>query len=234
MKKIDDNIWVIESDFKFMGADFGNRMTIIRLKDGSLLLHSPIKVKESYISQIKELGSVSYLITPNYFHGMHIADWQEYFPNATHYAPLEDKKTQSLSTLNTDLNDKNISVIPMQGLPKVNEYAFIHHPSQTLIFTDLAFNIGSNVSWWTKVFFSLNGAYNTFGPTRLMKSFLTDPQALESSMDNILRYDIHRVIVSHGHILNEDAKHTLQRAFQPLYAKKEAKKSRILALSKCG
>jgi hypothetical protein len=234
MKKIGETIWTIETKFKFMGADFGNRMTIVRLNNGGLLLHSPIKFDNKYLSQLKALGNVSYLVTPNNFHGMHIQDWQKHFPQAQHYSALNEKGAFPLSQLESDIDDNNLAVIRIQGLPKVNEYAFIHTSSKTLILTDLAFNVGTDVSWWTKVFFTLNGAYNVFGPTRLMRSMLSDPYALKLSMDDILFHDIQRVIVSHGKILESHAKPVLKHAFESLYVKQESKKFSSFSFSKCG
>jgi len=230
MKKVDKDIWVIETKLKFMGADFGNRMTIIQLDDGSLLLHSPIKFSSELYAKIKKLGDVSFIITPNLFHGKFVNEWLNAFPLAKHYSPDESKNSLPLSSLSILTASKGLEAIHISGLPKVNEYAFIHKPSKTLILTDIAFNVGSNVSLWTKLFFKLNNAYNKFGPTRLMKSMLSDPYSFKLSMEEILSFNIDRVIVSHGNILEEQAKKALRSAFEPCYPKKQ----KPYVFSRCG
>ena len=89
----------------------------------------------------------------------------------------------------------------------------MHTSSNVLFLTDLAFNIRSGISWWTNVFFKLYGAIDKFGPSRLMKSMISDAGALKSCIDEILCFDIELLVVSHGDLLQDDAKTTLRQAF---------------------
>ncbi len=238
MQKIDAAIWVHDTDFTFLGADFGNRMTIIRLAEGRLLVHSPVKLDRPLANAVRALGHVAYIVTPNNFHGLFAHEWLSEFPEATHYTAQADAEEagagKPLSALAEDLTGREIEIVKIEGAPKVNEYAFIHLASRSLILTDMAFNIGPSVSMWSKLFFTLNGALNRFGPTRLMRTMITDAQALEASMQKILSFDIERVIVSHGEILTHDAKNTLAKAFSPCYSTPPKQKRAKLSLSRCG
>ena len=42
------DLWAVQLPNRFMGLQFGVRMTIIRLSDGSLLLHSPVEAAGSH------------------------------------------------------------------------------------------------------------------------------------------------------------------------------------------
>ena len=69
LKKIADNLWVVDGeevrmDFKFFKVPFSTRMTVIRLKNGDIWLHSPIKPSDNLLSEIKQLGEVKHLIAP--------------------------------------------------------------------------------------------------------------------------------------------------------------------------
>jgi hypothetical protein len=45
-RNLASNLWVIDRPFKlpYVGVDIGTRMTCIRLADGRLFLHSPVKL----------------------------------------------------------------------------------------------------------------------------------------------------------------------------------------------
>lgn len=237
MKIIDKNIWVAETKLKLFGAEFGNRMTVIRLSSGKLLLHSPVKISDSLLDSVRQLGEVGFIVTPNNFHGLFVEEWRREFPEAKYFTAKEVKETESLSfplsSLRSEVLGASIEIIKIEGAPKVNEYAFIHKESNTLILTDLAFNIGTNISFWSKVFFKLNGTFDKFGPSRLMKTMIADPAALNSSIDKVLAFDISRVIVSHGNILESNARSTLKEAFFGL-ASNPIKSTERFSLSRCG
>ncbi|MBL1275643.1 MAG: DUF4336 domain-containing protein [Ectothiorhodospiraceae bacterium] len=238
MKKLDTNIWVYETAFTLFGAEFGNRMTIVRLSGGRLLLHSPIKLDSEVVDGVRALGVVSYIVTPNNFHGLFVDEWLSEFPEAEYYTAMNSGSGNDvglpMSILIEKTTNEKIEIVKVEGVPKVNEYAFIHTESNTLILTDMAFNIGNDISLWSKIFFKLNGALNSFGPTRLMKSMITDPDALKHSISIILEFDIDRVIVSHGSILETKAKETLRHVFDECCLSRPSRKVSRLSLSRCG
>ncbi len=238
MRKIDTNIWVHETEFKLFGAEFGNRMTVLLLKNGTLLLHSPVKIEEELVKEIIKIGDVLYIVTPNNFHGLFAEDWMSQFPEAVHYSAkvgdLEKGNGRALSELISVVSEEEVRLIKIEGAPKVNEYAILHRESGTLILTDMAFNIGSDVSMWTRIFFKLNGAFNSFGPTRLMKSMITNPEALCISMSEMLTYDFHRIIVSHGRIIDYDAMKNLRESFSQFHSIKSSRSAGRFFPSRCG
>ncbi|MCJ8297106.1 MAG: DUF4336 domain-containing protein, partial [Colwellia sp.] len=64
--KLDDNIWISDGEaVSFYGFAYTTRMTIVKLKDGKLWVHSPGKIIEEMIDEVKSLGQVSYLVSPN-------------------------------------------------------------------------------------------------------------------------------------------------------------------------
>ena len=77
LRQLDNNLWVAEQPLKFMGLPVGTRMTVIRLADNSLLLISPIEMTPEIKQQLNSLGAVRYLIAPNLFHHLYLADCLE-------------------------------------------------------------------------------------------------------------------------------------------------------------
>ena len=60
LKRIAPDVWVAEQPFKlpFILGDIGCRMTIIRLADGGLFLHSPVPLEVDIRSTLDEIGPV--------------------------------------------------------------------------------------------------------------------------------------------------------------------------------
>ena len=83
MKQIDSNLWVAESPLRFAGLEVGARMTVVRLPDSKLLIHSPIAVTDELLKEVSALGPVSYLVAPNRLHHLCIESWQKAFPEAS-------------------------------------------------------------------------------------------------------------------------------------------------------
>ncbi len=237
MRELASNLWVVEKPFKLLGAEFGNRMTIIRLGDGALLLHSPVKMDPDTLAAVKGLGEVAYLVKPNNFHGLYMEEWRRTFPCARHFSAKIDAEandTSSMEQLAADLPDEELAVVEIMGAPRVNEWALIHVASGTLVLTDVALNIGVGVSLWTKIFFTLNGAYQRFGPSRVMRRLISDKVAFKESMDRIMQYDVARIIVSHGDIVESNAQEKLTAAFADITSQRAQSTLSRLKPVRCG
>lgn len=57
-------------------------MCVIQLDDGNLWVHSPVDLDEATKSALKKLGTVKYIISPNYEHLKFAKQWSEEYPNA--------------------------------------------------------------------------------------------------------------------------------------------------------
>jgi hypothetical protein len=61
-------------------------MTVIKLNDGSLWIHSPIAPNKNLLKEIDLLGKVRYLVSPNKIHYVHIFAWKKIYPDAIAFA----------------------------------------------------------------------------------------------------------------------------------------------------
>ena len=86
LKEVDQNIWIVDGDLiqmdmKIFKLPFQTRMTVIKLNDGKLWIHSPIAPNEKLFTELDALGEVAYLISPNKIHYAYIADWRKRYPH---------------------------------------------------------------------------------------------------------------------------------------------------------
>jgi len=224
MKQLHQDLWIADKAFKFLAVDLGNRMTIVRLKDNLLLLHSPVEYSDDLKEELKTIGEVRYLISPNHYHDLYIEKWQIEYPQAIHFSLQKKfglhKNLDEVAEISDIVSE--LVILPVQGMPKVEEYVFFHPASKSLILTDLAFNIPRDVTAWSKIFFSLNGSFDRFGPSRLMRSMIKDANKFQYSLQQIMNWDFERIILSHGNIIENDAKTTFAKGFSK-YLKHKAK-----------
>jgi hypothetical protein len=93
------NLWVVDRPFKlpYVGVDIGTRMTCIRLGDGRLFLHSPVKLDPALRDSLDALGKVQAIVVPNKLHHLFVAEYITSYPWASVYgAPSLSKKRPDL------------------------------------------------------------------------------------------------------------------------------------------
>jgi hypothetical protein len=220
LRQLDQDIWVIDHDLRMLGLELGTRTTLVRLSSGDLFMHSPGPLSVHLAQQIDALGAVRCIVAPNRFHHLYVSENAKAYQAASvHLAPGLEKKRKDLS-YNEVLGDtpsriwsKDIDQIRFEGAPTFDEVAFLHRASRTLILTDLAFNFGHAPSFGTRLFLKLNGALGAFGPSRMMRMLVRDREKARVAMERILEWNFDRIIVSHGDVLEGDARHILRTSY---------------------
>ena len=209
-----------EVPFRMGGMELGGRMTVVRLPDGGLWLHSPVKLDEATRAAVDALGPVRFLVAPNVMHHVHLGAWAAAYPGAKVVAPAGLRRKRPELRLDAELGDTPepgyaavFSQQWMRGMPKLDEFAFLHRPSRTLLVTDLVFNIRESSSWLTRTYLKLCRTYGKLAPTLLLKSMVKDRPALRASLDTVLGWDFERVVVCHGEVLERGGREALRDGF---------------------
>jgi hypothetical protein len=222
LNSIAEDLWSAEQPLRYLGVALTTRMTIVRLADGALMVHSPIHLTDELRTAVANSGRVRFIIAPNRFHHLFVADWQNAFPEAqTFCAPGLDTKRGDLKF--TAILDDNAPAMWaaemdqafMRAFPPLNEIVFFHRKTHTLIFTDLLFNIASHDSAFSRFLLRLDGAFQ--GPA-IPRSFklLLRRRRLECAafLRRLLSWDFERAIVAHGAIVERGAKAQIQHAWR--------------------
>ena len=194
----------------------GTKTTIIRSGD-ELLLISPGPL-DNHLPEIQKLGRVTALVAPNMMHHLFLQDAIARFPEAeVHLAPGLSEKRPDLpaySVLPVDFSKWDLEQRLMGGMPKLQETAFFHHKSGTLVLTDLAFNFREHPSLLMKILLWFNGVYGKFGPSRLLKYFfLKDRDALRADLEEVLKWPIEQIVVAHGENVEQNGSEVLRKSY---------------------
>lgn len=218
------DIWTAVSSHVALGMDFGNRMTVVRLASGFLLVHSPIRPTDALKSELSTLGDIRFIIAPNKFHHLYAAEFAAAFPDARLYgAPGLKEKRKDLN-LHGVLSDEpepywedSLKQHVFDGIPAVNEVVFFHSESRTVIFTDLVFNFSSDLTPGQKLFALLDGVYDKTAVSRLTRYILLgDRKKVRRSADKILEWDFDKVVLAHKDIVLEGGYEAVKKAFEKL------------------
>jgi hypothetical protein len=114
------DLWSIPALQTFLGWELGTRMTVVRLQQGGLWLHSPVAMTDELKGAVAELGDVCYVVAPTNFHHLYVGPWLEAWPDAVLYgAPGLGKKRKDLSF--TGMLDG------ASTLPFADEIDSVHH-----------------------------------------------------------------------------------------------------------
>ena len=95
----------------------------------------------------------------------------------------------------------DIEHVVVKASPKMAEAVFFHHPTRTLIATDLVLNINEVDHWWTRLFLSMFRAYPGVKQSRLWRAMTKDREAVKSTVQTILEWPIERVVMAHGDVI---------------------------------
>ena len=228
LNRIANDIYSLEDTASLAGMRIDLRTTIVRLRDGSLWVHSPTRLRKGVSEQVNALGPVRYLVAASNGHNRWLCDWQEAYPGATVYVargiPKKLPALKKYRLLEEDANPPWAADLAQafMGVAFFGEFAFLHHASRSLIVTDFIQNhsgepqrgFGAVIS---KCMFEPMGFKGVCVPPPLKTRFVVkNPAALRRFVDEIMSWNVERLVVAHGPIIEEDPKGTLAALTQQL------------------
>jgi len=228
-KPFGERLWIVDGpeirmDYGPASIPFPTRMTVVRLDDGRLWLHSPVAPDAALFDAVDALGEVAWLVAPNSLHYWYVADWQQRYPGArTHAVPGLAARAKRAFRIDATVGGDDaalpdgIAAVLVPGTA-VTEAVFHHRASRTVILTDLIENfeparIRSRLLRWLV---RLSGAAHPHGkaPIDLRLTFRPMRQRVRAAVAEMLAWDCERVVMAHGLPYAEGGAAELRRAFQ--------------------
>jgi hypothetical protein len=229
-KVVAPDIWIVDGPeirFGLPGFKLAHptRMTVVRLPEGGLWLHSPTAPTETLLSSLEKIGPVRFLIAPNNFHYWWIPDWKARFPEAVAWGPpgLQRSARRTLQPLRP-LDDapavewaSTIDQFLVRG-NVLTEAVFFHWPTRTLILTDLIENFESSRlrSASVRQLLLWAGVADQDGrrPLDMGLAFLLRRKTLRAAVERMIVWNPERVILAHGRWFSSDGTDELRRVFR--------------------
>src|SRR5512145_2119434 len=76
------DLWVAPRPLPLLVGDIGTRMTVVRLPDGGLWLHSPVRLDAETKQALDALGAVRWVVAPSKVHYFFVAPYGAAYPAA--------------------------------------------------------------------------------------------------------------------------------------------------------
>jgi len=222
---IPSRLWIKEYNVSYYGCRFNSRMTIIKLNNNGLILHSPAEIDEETKISIEDIGEVACIVAPGNYHFLHISSAQKAFRDAeTWICPGIERKEPGiefdwfLGNRSPDIWKEEIEQVLITGTRFMWEVAFFDKKSRTLILTDLLENFtdetpGTNLYlrlWMQYVF----GMWNNPKPGPEYQFGWGNKKAVRNALNRILEWDFERIILSHGELIEHDPRSVVTRAWK--------------------
>jgi len=220
LRQIDDGIWVAETRLRYF-VEMGSRMTVIRVGNDDLLVHSPAMLGEDLRRELGELGAVRFVVPASSLHGhLFMAEYRTAFPNGELFAApgLAEKRPEI--SFDAELGERPdprwadvLDQTVFRGHRLLDEIVFLHRPSRSLIVGDLCFNIEPGAPLATRLWAWGPRLKQGAGPTPLFRRGVQDKAAARESVDRILDWQFDRIVVGHGAILESGAHEVFRSAW---------------------
>jgi len=224
LTEIDHGLWVSgDPSFRFFGLfQIGTRMTLVKLPDATLWLHSPIQLSYELQSAIDALGVVTHIVCPNQFHHYFAADYQTAYPEAKVYGTSSLVKKRKDLRFDVVMGDGFTSPPEWgEGLDSLylggshfEETVFLHPKSKTLITCDILEYFTDHDEWFTRCYLKCVGTYQRPSFPKAIKGFYKDRALARECFESMLAWDFERMVIAHGNVLvEEDPKGAIRRTY---------------------
>ncbi len=214
-----DHIWTEARRAKFWGLETGSRMTIVRLSSGGLFVHSPLALTESTRKEVDGLGPVVAVVAPSLFHHLHVGDWMKAYPEALFAAVpgLEWKRPDLpfrciLGDIQHTLWSNDIEQVYFSSR-RENEVVFFDKRSRTMICADALLNLSKHDLASTRFVASWVMFNREPGTGPLERVMIRNRDVARRQVERILEWDIDKIILSHGALVEGDGRATVARAY---------------------
>jgi hypothetical protein len=227
LEPLGEELWFADGGIvSFNGFDYPTRMVIVRLAGRELWVWSPIRRTPAIEQQVRALGRVRHLVSPNKLHYLFLGEWQAAFPDAKLWgtaatiAKCADLRFSGelASRPPTDWEGQ-IDQFYFTNSVFLDELIFFHRASRTAIIADLSQTLSDDFlkihwPWWMRPVARLSKMVEGWGhpPIDYRISFRHRASARPKIRALIKEHPEH-VVVAHGEIVRTGGESFLRRAF---------------------
>jgi hypothetical protein len=207
--------------WRVLGIDFARNVTLLRLSDGRLVVHSTAPFTEADILAIREFGEPAWLVDVTLLHDTFAKEGRAALNGVPYLAPDGFSKVSGVATQPIGSGPLDwagqIDVLKLDGTKK-NEHVLFHRQSKTLVVADLFFSFPPETRGWPRFFarWIMGLPDSLFGVSRFFRFLIADKPAFARSVAKMLEWDFERVVVAHREPVVVGAKAAVQDALKQM------------------
>ena len=205
----------------FLGFAYPTRMAVARLGDGSVWVWSPIALSPEIEHAVDAVGPVRQIVSPNKIHHLFLREWAERWPDARLHAPPGLARRKPELRFDGELGDEadsawsaDIDQVIFRGSIAMEEVAFFHRPSRTVLIGDLVQrHNAAQMKGLKGLLMRLDGLVGEDGSTpREWRATFLRRRPTRAARTKALAWQPQRLVVAHGACAQEHAAQILTRA----------------------
>lgn len=218
-RQLADDVALISFPWRVLGIDFKRNVTLLRLADGRVVVHSTASFTQQDTAAIRRFGEPCWLVEATLMHDTFAKEGRKVLQNIPYLAPegfVEATEVQTEPLLPAPREwDGEIDVLRIDGV-RMNEHALFHRRSRTLVVADLFFSFPQETSGWPRFFIRhVMRLPRLFGISAVFRLLvLRDKKAFARSMRALLALDFERLVVAHCQPIDKDAKQAVEQALR--------------------
>jgi hypothetical protein len=218
-RQIADDVVVMSFPWRVFGIDFKRNVTLLRLDDGRMVIHSTAPFNHEDVQAIRHFGDPAWLVDATLLHDTFAKKGRAAFSDMPYLAPAGFARVSGVAAQPIGSGPSvwvgEIDVLRIQGTKK-GEHAFFHRRSRTLVVADLFFSFRPQTKGWPRFFArSIMGLPpRLFGVSRFFRFLISDKAAFRRSIAKMLEWDFERVVVGHAEPLTTNAREMVSEALR--------------------
>jgi hypothetical protein len=171
------------------------------------------------IGELSALGPVRWLFVPNCFHHLGTPAAAKAFPEAKVVGPRSACAKNPQLKIDVEAGAPHarvpgVELLPLLGVPFLDETVLFHQPSRTLIGADIVMTACARDHWTWRTAGFLTGCYDKLRLPPDVRKKIEDKQAARRALDAILKRPAERLLVAHADTLGADWASALDEAWR--------------------
>ena len=227
LDKLGPELWIADGGtVSFFGFDYPTRMAVARLDDGGLWVWSPVALGAELEAEVRALGEVRHLVSPNKLHHIFLGEWKATFPDAKLWGTESTiRRVPNLDFAGALTDDPppdwagQIDQFHFTNSRFLDEVMFFHRESRTAIVGDLSqpFReewLKRHWPWWLRWIARRVGMVEGkgYGPIEIRSTFRHRAEG-RAKVKALIDEGPERVVVAHGEVARSGGVAFLRRAF---------------------
>ena len=222
---LEDNLLTVVGELTTPGGEIARRMTVVRLKDGRLVVYSAVLLDEKEMNALARFGAPAFLVVPSSIHRKAAKIWKERFPSLKVIAPdsarAKTEKIVPVDATHVDFQDASVRYVTVPGADGYEAALIVETPrGTTLVVNDLvgqAHEAPSFTGWLTRKLKLSGSDPRVTGVVRVGR--IRDKGAVRAQLNAWARLrNLTRIVVSNGDIVDRDPTKVLRELAQSLAA----------------
>jgi len=214
---VTEAIWTVVGEIEMPLMTLPRRMTLVRLRDGRLVIFNAIALDEEEMRRIERFGTPAFLIVPNDHHRMDAKAWKLRYPQLRVIAPAGSREKVEeavpVDATEGDFGDPAVNLVTVPGTG-LREAALEVEGDDglTLVLNDIVANIRDEHGfggWMLRRMGFAGDEPHVPAPVKL--NMIESKSALGAQLLRWADRDkLRRVLVSHGAEIDEDPRKALR------------------------